>query len=399
MTVLLLFSVIGLVLAVVPAAIFACNLSLFRRLPRDEAAGLPLEPVSVLIPARNEEATIGPALQTVLANEGIDFEVIVLDDHSEDGTAAIVRGLERHDSRVRLALAPPLPLGWCGKQHACQVLADLARYDRLLWMDADVRLSPDALRRMAAEMARRPIDLLSGFPHEETGTGMEALQIPLIHFILLGYLPLGVMRRTNQPGLGAGCGQLFMAGRSAYVAAGGHAAIRASLHDGLKLPRSFRTKGCSTDLFDASDLARCRMYRSASEVWMGLLKNAGEGMASPLAIGPWTLLLVGGQIMPPVLVLILALATTVRDDPDVRWALGVSLLATGLSLTVRAVAAVRFRQSWPSVFAHSIGITLFLVIQWQSLLMRWQGKTRTWKGRLYGPTAEINCPTSSGRTG
>ena len=131
-------------------------------------------------------------------------------------------------------------------------------------------------------MTRRPVGLLSGFPHEETGSWLEKLLIPLIHFILLGFLPLGRMRLSKSPAFAAGCGQLFIAQRSAYESAGGHAAIRSSLHDGILLPRAFRRAGQTTDVFDATNLAECRMYRSAKEVWLGLLKNAGEGMASPV---------------------------------------------------------------------------------------------------------------------
>src|SRR5690606_21074414 len=143
---------------------------------------------------------------------------------------------------VRLAPAPPLPAGWCGKQHACHVLASLARHPLLVFIDADVRLAPDALERIAAFMGERapgraregrtrtPPSLASGVPRQELGTFSERLLIPLIHFILLGFLPMPVMRRTRWPAMSAGCGQLFIARRDAYFAAGGHASIRATLH-------------------------------------------------------------------------------------------------------------------------------------------------------------------------
>ena len=96
------------------------------------------------------------------------------------------------------------------------------------------------------------------------------------------------MRRSRHPAYGAGCGQLFLARREAYETAGGHAAIRATLHDGVKLPRAFRAAGLRTDLFDATDVASCRMYRNAGEVWRGLAKNATEGLAAPGKIVPAT---------------------------------------------------------------------------------------------------------------
>lgn len=203
------------------------------------AAGRP--EVSVLIPARNEEANIAEACAAILASTGVELELVVLDDASTDRTPQILAAID--DPRLRIASAPTLPPGWSGKQHACHVLSGLARHELMVFVDADVRLTPDALSRMAGFMERNDAGLASGFPRQVVVTWSERLLLPLIHFLLLGFLPMALMRRRIDPGLGAGCGQLFIARRAAYVAAGGHAAIRASLHDGLTLPRAFRRAG------------------------------------------------------------------------------------------------------------------------------------------------------------
>ena len=288
----------ALALALPPALIYLRNVYLYRPPPLPVG---PLPPVSVLIPARNEARSIGPAVEAALASAGVELEVVVLDDHSEDGTADIVRAIGKRDGRVRVESAPPLPADWCGKQHACHVLAGLAAHPALVFVDADVRLAPDGLARCVAFLERSGADLVSGVPRQETGTFLERLLIPLIHFLLLGFLPLWLMRRSRRAGYAAGCGQLFAARRDAYQKAGGHAAIRASLHDGLTLPRAFRRAGLATDLFDATPVAACRMYRSAREVWFGLAKNAREGLAAPRLLVPSTLLLLGGQVLPFVL--------------------------------------------------------------------------------------------------
>ena len=116
-----------------------------------------------------------------LANGGVELEVVVLDDDSQDRTAEIVGNLARADDRVRLERALPLPPGWCGKQHACHVLAERARYPILLFVDADVRLSPDAVAAAAGFLLGRDIGLASGFPREIARTTAERLMIPLIH--------------------------------------------------------------------------------------------------------------------------------------------------------------------------------------------------------------------------
>jgi hypothetical protein len=331
------------------------------------AAAVGVPAVSVLIPARNEEATIGAACAAVLENEGVDLELIVLDDHSADGTAEILAAVD--DPRLRVASAPDLPPGWSGKQHACAHLATLARHELLVFVDADVRLSPDAVSRMAGFMQRNDVGLASGFPRQIVRTWSEVLLLPLIQFLLLGYLPMAMMRRSLSPGFGAGCGQLFIARRAAYQRAGGHAAIRTSLHDGIKLPRAFRAAGISTGLFDATDIAACRMYTNASDLWEGLTKNATEGMATPVALPVWTVILGGGQVLPLIL-----LAT----EPGV-----LSAAAVAASLGLRFFLAWRLRQPMLSAVLHPIGVTALLVVQWAALIRTARGRPATWRGRAY----------------
>src|SRR5262245_54637789 len=117
---LTVLAALSLTLAAVPTLLYLINVYLYRPAP---APGADTTAVSVLIPPRNEERSIGPALEAILASRGVEFEVFVLDDHSDDRTAAIVTEFAGRDSRVRLIYAPPLPEGWCGKQHACHVLA------------------------------------------------------------------------------------------------------------------------------------------------------------------------------------------------------------------------------------------------------------------------------------
>lgn len=369
---LLLWLVLGC--ALLPLLLFVVNLPQYRPPPLAVSSR---QAVSVLIPARNEERSIAAAVTAVLANRGVELEVVVLDDASSDRTAAIVRQLAAGDRRLRLVTAPPLPPGWCGKQHACAVLAEQARYPLLLFLDADVRLSADALVRTLAFREASGAALVSGFPRQETVTGLERLLIPLIHFVLLGFLPLMAMRRRPAPQFGAACGQLILVEREAYRQAGGHAAIRGSLHDGVKLPRALRRAGFMTDLFDATGIAVCRMYHNAAQVWWGLAKNAVEGMAAPGAIGVFTLLLGLGQVLPlPLLLWALATAAT-------GTTLWLALLAVVASYLPRLLAVRRFRQPLEGALLHPLGVLLLLLIQWQALILSLLGRSVGWKGRRY----------------
>lgn len=371
--ILLWLSAVGLVLAVATATMVAINLLCYRTPPRRGGHSTPL--VSILVPARNEEPNIARIVESALASRGVNLEVVVMDDHSTDRTVEIVRTISARDSRVRVETAPPLPAGWAGKQHACHALANTARGELLLFVDADVVLDPDGVARAVGFLEESGSDLVSGFPRQITVTWMERLVIPLIHFVLLGYLPLPAMRRSDQESFAAGCGQLFLARRTAYERSGGHASIRATFHDGLQLPRSFRRAGFKTDLFDATRAATCRMYHNAREVVLGLAKNAHEGMAGRRAIWVWTTILLVAYVVPPILVLI----GLVSGSRDAWW--WIAIAATVMGISTRLALALRFRQSMLGALLHPIGVTILVAIQWYSWFLRRAGRGVAWKDR------------------
>ena len=368
-------ALISLVLAAIPAGLFLFNLFFYRRTSKWPANGQLSAEISVLIPARNEEHNLRATIDSVLANRAVAFEVIVLDDHSTDRTAEIVQEYAVRDTRVRLEFAPGLPAGWCGKQHACQMLAKHARNPLLVFLDADVRVAPDALARMAGFLEQRAVALASGVPRQELGTFSERLLIPLIHFVLLGYLPMFMMRWTRRVGFSAGCGQLFIVRADAYEKAGGHSNIRATLHDGLNLPRLFRRAGFQTDLFDATDLATCRMYQTNGETWRGLGKNANEGLGASGTILPMTMLLLGGQVLPFVLL--------AGNDMLSATGMRLALAAVVLAYLPRLISVPWFNQAPGAALLHPLGVTALLAIQWYARVRAWRGKPSEWKGRIY----------------
>ena len=374
----------ALALAALPALLTLANLRAFTPPPAPPAP-TPSDArpqVSVLVPARDEEAAIGRLCRDVLASTGVDLELVILDDASTDRTAEIVTGIAAEDPRVRLVAGKPLPAGWCGKQHACWQLARAARHDTWVFLDVDVSPAPDAIARAVAFLDTSGAALVSGFPRQETTCLLDWLLLPLIHFILLGFLPLARSRADRSPGMAAGCGQLFVTRRDDYERAGGHEAIRASLHDGVKLPRAYRREGLATDVFDAVPVASCRMYGRNADVWRGLSKNATEGIGAPATILPFTVLLAGGQILPFVLAAV-GVITGWHGWP--RWAIAVVAAAVVLAWLPRFLEAVRFRQSWSSALVHPLGVAVFLAIQWVALVRKLFGAQTSWRGRSLAP--------------
>ncbi len=361
---LTLLLILATALALLPALLTLWNLLLFRAPPRSVPEGLA---VSVVIPARDEAANIGACVDAARASAGCMVEIVVVDDHSTDATPAIVAARMAADSRVRVVVPPPLPSGWAGKPHACWTGAQAAQHPILLFIDADVRLGPEAVARLAAGLCRERLALASAFPRERTGSLGEALLVPLIHVLLLGYLPLRLMRRSRRPALGAGCGQVMMADAAAYRAIGGHGAVRQSWHDGVTLPRAFRTRGHMTGLFDATALAECRMYHGWRAAWRGFSKNAREGLARPGALPVWTLLLGGGFVAAPML-------AALAPWPPL-------LAALALLGAARVAVGVRFRQPPLAVLLTPLAMLAMLVLQWRALLRR-GAAVPVWRGRV-----------------
>ena len=362
------------------------NLGIYRR-PRPEADALRDAPagggpgaprVSVCIPARNEEMNVGPVVRGALASRGVEVEVLVYDDQSTDGTPGILARLCTEDARVRAVETRPLPEGWNGKQWGCERMGQAARGEWLLFTDADVRLAPDCLVRALDEAALLRADLLSTIPREEVGSFLERMVVPLIHWMLFSWLPMPRMRTTNDPATSAGCGQFLLVRREAWRAAGGHAAFRDSMHDGIRLPRNVRRAGLRSDLYDGSDGVRCRMYRGAAQTWRGFTKNAYEGLGSPLVLAVFTLLEAGGILLPWAWLAAAAASGGMPLGPTVlAW------FAVGAQLVQRALLAARFSQPVSCVLLHPVSIALLLAIQWRSWWLH-VTKRRSWKGRTAG---------------
>jgi glycosyltransferase involved in cell wall biosynthesis len=370
---------IALVCALQALVLGLVNMRRYRRAdPAPAASATADDLVTVCIPARNEEANIEGCVRSALASTGVEVEVLCYDDQSTDATPAILARLQAEDRRVRTAQTVPLPEGWNGKQHGCHRMAEAARGRWLLFTDADVRFAPECVARTLATARRSDVALLSTVPKQTTGTIAEATIIPLIHFMLLSYLPIGRMRSTLDPASSAGCGQFLFVRSDAYRAAGGHAAFKASMHDGIKMPRALRAAGFRTDLFDGTDLVVCRMYRGFLQCWRGFAKNAFEGLGSVALLVFVTVLHAVGHLLPWAF---LGFAAATGDAS--RTEVLLALAAIAAALLQRLVFAVRFEQSILGALLHPVGVAIMTAVQWYSLYLARTGR-RSWKGRVAG---------------
>lgn len=341
---------VGAALAVAGALHTAVNARLLRR----PAAGPVRSRVSVLVPARDEADHIAACLDSV---DGAD-EVLVLDDGSRDGTAAVARA---HGARV--IAGTPVPAGWLGKPHACARLAAESSGDVLVFVDADVRLRPGAVRAAVHLLEACGLDLVAPHPRQVADTMSERLVQPLLQWSFLTTLPLRLAERSSRPSLSAANGQFLVVRRSAYERAGGH--VPDAVLDDLALVRAIKRSGGRGVVVDGTSLATCRMYAD----WPGLRDGYGRSL--------WTAF--GGPAGSAGVLGVLALAYVV---PAVAALRGSRLGMVGYLAGVagRMVSARRTGGRVLDSFAHPVSIGLLAYLTVRSHAQHRRGRL-SWKGR------------------
>jgi len=332
--------------------------------------------VSVLVPARDEERTIGRCVESLLAQEYPDFEVLVLDDESTDTTAAVVAALARRSDRLRLIRGRPLPAGWLGKVWACHQLSEEADGELLLFTDADTWHHPRAVRDAVAELLSERADLVTGLPRQENETVAERVVVPVIAWATLAVMPLWLAQRVRWSFLAVGLGQLLLFRRGAYRAIGGHAAIRAEVVDDMALARRVKAAGGRWRFVDASRRISCRMYSDRQGVIEGLTKNIFPALGCNLTLAAVVFIFVGAAYLEPFVVLGMGAAGGSVDSSTLVWAL-VSII---LALASWVVIARRGRLGALQPFLYPVTMAGVLFIGIRSVVVTLRGRA-TWKGR------------------
>ncbi|MGH8903976.1 MAG: glycosyltransferase, partial [Egibacteraceae bacterium] len=254
--------------------------------------------VSVLVPARDEATRIGSCIAALLGQREVELELLVLDDGSTDGTADVVHAVAGGDPRVRVIQGAPLPPGWLGKPHACAQLAEAARGDILVFVDADVEVAPDGIAATVG-LLDAGLDLVCPYPRQRAETIGERLVQPLLQWSWLTFLPLRLAERLRFPSLCAANGQLFACRAEAYRAAGGHHTVKNAVIEDVELARAFKRAGRRVAIADGTRVATCRMYSDWTELRDGYTKSLWAAFGSPGGAAGAVGLLAWLYVLPP----------------------------------------------------------------------------------------------------
>lgn len=323
--------------------------------------------VSVIVPARNEEASLGDCLNSLVTQTGVDFEIILVDDHSTDRTHEIALSFPG----VRVIEAGPLPAGWTGKNNAVATGARQARGEWLLFTDADTIHLPGSLAASVKEAQQNGAELLSYSPEQIAVTFWEMATLPVVFAELARQYSPSKVSDPDSP-IAAANGQYILINRETYEAVGCHAAVATDILEDVALARAVKTSGRKIRFRYAADRVRTRMYRNYRQLRDGWTKNLALLFPNPgwLAVKVFT----RWAVFWIVLVL-------VNRSPATRW-------WNGIDVAIFVLLVARLQLGNFSSDRNCLG-ALFGMPMFAYLLLRSKrahsNNSVSWKGRTYGP--------------
>jgi len=328
--------------------------------------------VSAVVPARNEEATLERAVDSLAAQAEI-AEIIVVDDQSADGTAAILKELAGRVGKLRALETQQVPRGWVGKNYAAWLGAAQATGDWLLFTDADAVHLPGSTARALADAAASGAALVSYSPEQETPAWWERAMIPFVYSRLARHFSFVEVNDPGSPAAAAN-GQYLLVRRDAYEAIGGHRSVSGVVLEDVALARRAKQAGYRLHFAPGQGIARVRMYRSFAQMWEGWMKNLYPLVGGSAGAVAWELL----AVVPWASLALLAFGLVLENGALVWFG------AAALMLCHAAYARVLYRNHFP---ISRILYYVPAVILYSSALVasawRYACGTVIWKGREY----------------
>ena len=320
--------------------------------------------VSVIVPLRNEAENVSGLVQSLLAQKYLkSVEFIFLDDNSEDDTLELLRLAVSGSTTMQIMKGAPLPPGWIGKVWALHQLMAASTGDIIVSIDADVRITPDAISRSITLMKSSGLNFLSPYPRQIAKTLGERLIQPLLQWSWMTTLQLRIAERGSFSSMAVANGQFFLVHRDALIASGGYEGVKSAVLDDLFLARALVKSGSHGVVVNGAEIAQCRMYTTWSEIKAGYGKSLRYAFGSTFG----SLCAIFFIFLTGILPLVFILTSSVWG-----W------LAFALIVSTRILSAIRSRTQIIDSLFHPISSTLLIYLIVYSYLMRGE---ITWKGR------------------
>jgi chlorobactene glucosyltransferase len=369
------FGIIVFLTAIILIAISNCLT--VHRIRRRDLPG-PFPKVSVLVPAKDEERNIETCVKSLLKQDYQNFELLVLEDGSIDGTPEILRRLARDHEELKIIQGEPRPEAWIGKHWACHQLSQRATGEVFLFTDADTTHQSNSVGDAVSTLIAKDIDLLTALPQHDIRSIGEKVLVPPLVWAIMTFSPFALAYVIKLPALATANGQFMMFRRDAYKAVGGHEAVRENVVDDIALAKRIVAARLKWRFLDGRDQFSCRMYRSFGEAWRGFTKNlfAVFDYNIPFTIFVWIWLPI--VFLEPLVVLIL-------------WAAGAHIAPLGWRPA--AVAAAEALALWLLIYArfgipaylallYPFKIVFYAVLSFNSMYANLKGKAE-WKGQKF----------------
>jgi chlorobactene glucosyltransferase len=340
------------------------------------------ELVSVIVPARNEAATIRTLVASLLATDYDPVEILIVDDQSTDDTAALVNTVT--DPRLRLLRGKELPEGWYGKPWACYQGFREAKGSLLLFTDADTQHHPELLGRAVGALSQARAALVTVSPLQRCVSFWERIVMPQIWFLLaLRYHPPTVNRARRERDVIAN-GQFILTTRAAYEAAGTHQVVSHEVAEDLALAQAYLRSGLKLHFAFAERLMETRMYQNLRQLVEGWSKNIYLGgrrsfPEQPVLQALVPLMLIVAMLFwlaPPLLLLCSVFIRPIRE-------LSAAAVTAIVASTLFWMVMCR-QMKIPAIYGagYPLGALTALYIVTRST---WRGGRRVeWRGRIYG---------------
>ena len=344
--------------------------------------------ISICIPARNEENNIRHCVESALAQDYPNIEVIVLDDRSMDATLTQLREIASRNSRLLPINGSELPEGWAGKPHALFQASAAAHGEWLCFVDADTFLAPQAISSCYAKAIETNADMFTTMNEQVMGTFWEKVVMPLVMTALsVGFSP----RKVNDPGShdAIANGQFIMIRRKVYDAIGGHEKVKDQIVEDKAISEQVKWNGHRLIVADGSKVIRTRMYTSLPSMWEGWTKNIYLGLSdhpAMLMLGAFgaTVSVIAALFLP--LWPLLGINWYINNGGWLAIAVIIQSLVVWIWLIyVRARVAMKMNISAWYALTTPLGAGVFAAMMLTSAWKVISGQGVTWRGRKYHP--------------